>query len=130
MIKMFNAIWKVVDFFSSIREAKEIKANPEKQPKSIRFGVHAIINSIAMLISSVFIGVILMVHLLEVPIIGLVLIIALGLSVLLLLTHTIKNWALQVYINKRPITWISLAVVILSIAASIAIVILMNGLVA
>lgn len=106
--------------------AKRIKENPEKQCKSIRFGVASIICS---LLALPFSGLIfLFIQSLSsnnfILIIGGILfglILGIG-GTIILIFQSIKNWILQLYINKKPITWIALAISIISLIGCIGIV--------
>lgn len=111
-----------------ISRAKKIKENPEKREKSVRFAVVALacfifaipfcallflfINAIGSNNLIIIIGGVLF---------GLVL--GIGGTVSLLF-QGIKNFFLQLYINKKPITWITLGVMIVSIVSCAIIIVL------
>lgn len=117
------------DLFNDIARARRIKENPEKQAKSVRFGVTSIVCS---LLALPFSGLIfLFVQSLSsnnfVLIIGGILF-GLGLGVggaIALLYQAVKNWALQLYINKKPIAWVGLAISIISLIGCVGIVVYM-----
>ncbi|MCM1259331.1 MAG: hypothetical protein NC182_00105 [Prevotella sp.] len=111
---------------NNIADARRIKGNAEKQSKSMRFGVRSIICS---LLSLPFSGLIfLFLQSLSsnnfILIIGGILFgLVLGAGgTIALLYHAIKNWALQLYINKRPIGWVALSISIISLIGCIGIV--------
>lgn len=111
---------------NDIARAKQIKENPEKRYKSVRFAVSSIICSILAL---PFSGLIfLFIQSLSsnnfILIIGGILFgLILGLSAtLILLYQAIKNWILQLYINKKPIVWVALAISVISLIGCVGIV--------
>lgn len=116
-----KALWGTVDFLTSVREAKKLKADPERQPTSFRFAVHAMLCAFSMLVAAVFTGLLIMLKLFSLPALNLALGISLGTGAVLLLAHTLKNWFLQLSINKSAWTWVSLGFVIFCILASIGI---------
>ncbi len=115
--------WNFAREFRRTKErAKAIKNDEEKRYKSKRFGIASILSSVicvAFTVPVVFgvkwitsddMGIILTIGSAIVALIGLF-------GILAALYKAIESWAFQLYINKRPITWISLAVWIAAIIA-------------
>lgn len=116
-----KSLWGTVDFLSSVKEAKRIKEDPERQPTSFRFAVHTILCGASMLIASVFVGLLLLLKLFQVPALNLALGIFIGVGGLLLFAHMLKNWILQFSINRNTWTWVSLGFMIFAIVGSVAV---------
>lgn len=126
-MKLLNAI---LNWTTTINKAKAIKADPEKQPKSKRFGIFAMIYGLLVIPFSALIYVFFLclnTNSAIMTALGAVAGLAGVLGVIGYLIAAWKNWGLQIYINKKPITWISLAVIIASIIVSIVIVIIEFG---
>jgi len=110
------------EFRRTKERAKAIKQDEEKRNKSVRFGVASIISAVTCVaftipllfgikwITSDDMGIVLTIGSAIVALIGLF-------GILAALYKAIESWAFQLYINKRPITWISLAVWIAAIIA-------------
>lgn len=127
MFKIINAIfnWKL-----TLDKARKIKADPEKQPSSKRFGIFAIIYGLLIIPFSALIYVFFLclnTNSVIMTALGAIAGLVGLLGTIGYLIAAWKNWGLQLYINKKPITWISLAVIIVSIIASIIIVIIEFG---
>ncbi len=111
---------------NDIARARQIKENPEKQQRSVRFAVLSIICAV---LAVPFSGLpFLFVQSLSsnqfIFIIGGILF-GLGLGIggtLILLYHAIKNWILQLYINKKPIAWVALAIAVISLIGCVGII--------
>ncbi len=115
------------EFQRTKNKANAIKSDPEKQPKSKIFGVSSILSAaIGVAFSFVIVfGIKWLMSDNLWRIIGGAVIGLIGLAGTLAgIYKAIESWAFQKYINKSPITWISLAVWILAIAG-IAVVIIM-----
>jgi len=125
MFKFFDgigkALWGTVDFLTAVREANKLKADPERCSTSFRFAVRAMLCGFSMLFAAVFAGVLIMIKLFSIPALNLALGIALGVGAVMLLAHTLKNWFLQLSINKSRWTWVSLGFVVFCILGSVAI---------
>lgn len=123
-MSLFKILNFVEEFRKSKSKAKEIKANPEKQPKSKRFGVGSIVGSVLCVaftfLLAFSISMLMTNNFYQVVAGGILGILALG-GVIASLYKAIEFWAFQLYINKKPITWISLAILIIAIAGSVAI---------
>lgn len=100
--------------------AKRIKADGEAREKSVQFGVTSIVYSV---ITAVFfvLGVFLIKLVIDAD--NIVLLIIFGLfgaacilGTLVTLLHAVIRFALQCSINRRPVTWIALAVLIVAVA--------------
>lgn len=116
-----RAFWGIFDFLTSVRRAKDLKADPDRAEGSVYFGLHAIACGVSMFVASVFVGLFIMLKIFSIPTLNVVLGIAFGVSGAFLLAHTVKNWVLQHYITTNRMTWISLAAVIACIVGSVAI---------
>ncbi len=110
-----------------ISNARRIRENPERRGKSIRFAISAIICSILAIPFSALIF--LFVNSLKsnnmiLIIFGIILGLCLGVGgTLSLLIQAIKSFFLQLYINKKPITWVSLSILIISIISCLIIIV-------
>ncbi len=74
-----------------------------------------------MLIASVFVGLLLLLKLFQVPTLNLALGISVGVGGFLLFAHMLKNWILQFSINRNTWTWVSLGFMIFAIVGSVAV---------
>lgn len=74
-----------------------------------------------MLIASVFVGLLLLLKLFQVPTLNLALGISVGVGGFLLFAHMLKNWILQFSINRNTWTWVSLGFKIFAIVGSVAV---------
>ncbi len=127
-MKLYNVLTFIWGFQKRRNKAKSIKADPEKQPKSKIFGITSIFVSILSVALSFLIvyglkwmfadGLLIIIAGVAVGLIGLF-------GTLFSLYEAIESWAFQLYINKRTITWISLAVWILAIAAIVVILVML-----
>ncbi len=115
------------EFRRSKEKAKAIKADPVKQPKSMRFGVSSIIASV-LGVGFAFVvayGIKWLTSdnlwlIIAGAVIGLI-----GLAgIVSSIYKAVEGWAFQLYVNKSPVTWISLVTWILAIAAIIVIIVL------
>lgn len=110
-----------------ISNARRIRENPERREKSIRFAISAIICSVLAIPFSALIF--LFVNSLKsnnmiLIIFGIILGLCLGVGgTLSLLIQAIKSFFLQLYINKKPITWVSLSILIISIISCLIIIV-------
>lgn len=111
---------------NDIARAKRIKENPKKQSKSVRFGVASMICSLLALPFSglVFLFIQSLSSNNFILIVGGILFgLVLGVGgVVALLYQAIKNWSLQLYINKKPIAWVALAISVISLIGCVGIV--------
>ncbi len=126
-MKLFNFLNFVHEFRRSKEKAKAIKADPVKQPKSMRFGVSSIIASV-LGVGFAFVvayGIKWLTSdnlwlIIAGAVIGLI-----GLAgIVSSIYKAVEGWAFQLYVNKSPVTWISLVTWILAIAAIIVIIVL------
>ncbi len=126
-MKTSNWLNFIIQFQRSRDKARAIKADPEKQPKSKVFGVSSIFSSILSVAFAVLIAFgikwLMTEELLTLILGGIVGIIGIG-GTLAALYKAIECWAFQLFINKKPITWISLALWILAIGGIAAVIIL------
>lgn len=125
-------IFRILNFTAEFRRTKEraksIRENPEKQPKSIRFGVVSVFASLLGVAFSFLIvfGLKWLMSdnlwlIIAGAVIGLI-----GLAGALASVYkAIESWGFQIYINKSPMSWISLVVWILAIAAIVLIVVML-----
>lgn len=122
-----GVIRSIVSISNSINKAKKIKNDPEKQPKSKRFGILSIICSLfAVALSSLvyLFPMWLSSNNIVLIVVGVVVGIGIGaIGAVTLLFHSIINLWLQFYINKKAISWVSLAILILAIIAIVVILI-------
>ena len=98
-------------------KAREIRNNPEARARSAQFGVMSIVYSV-MAVAFFLVGVLLLNFAFESgSIVMLVLCgvtgVAFAISALISLFQAIVRFALQASINRRPVTWIALAVLII-----------------
>lgn len=118
---MFKLLFKIFDFFTDIRLAKKIKADPEKQPTSKRFGFSTIWCSLGFVIGCALAGLVIWLALSVftdvLSAVGLIIAAAIGIGIVFTLLHILKNWFLQLYINKSTITWVSLLVMLAAFVA-------------
>ena len=118
--RVSRAFWSMFDFATSVRLARSVREDPDRQRTSVHFGIRAMICAVSMLVFAVLAGALLFVHLFKIPGLDLALGIALAVGAVLLFAHTIKNWVLQFSLNRTQMTWISLAAVVACIAGSVA----------
>lgn len=121
----------LLGFQTSLDKARQIKCDPVKKDKSVRFAVLSIILALCAVgfaaLTSVFFlwyqsGNIVLI------IAGVIVGLGIGLcGAIVLLGNSIKYWAMQCYINKKVMTWISLVVLILAVVASVVIVLYILG---
>jgi len=127
-MNIFKALNFIAEFQRNKNKAKAIKEDVEKQPKSKIFGASSILSSILVVAFSFLVtfGIkwVISDNLLYViagAVIGLI-----GIAGMLSSIYkAIESWAFQLLINKRPITWIALAIWIIAIVASGLIIILL-----
>lgn len=114
------------DLNYEIGRARKIKESPEKKETSFRYAIRSIINSIVAIPFSALIFVFvqsLHSNSIIITIGGIIIGLFIGVGgTLSFLLNSIKNFFLQLYINKKPATWISLAVCIASIISCLIIV--------
>lgn len=117
----------IAEFRRSKDKAQAIRSNEEQRVKSKVFGVSSILSSILCVAFAVLLGFGLK-WLMDDALLSLILGIIAGLiglaGTLAALYKAIESWAFQLYVNKRPITWISLALWILAIGGAVAVVII------
>ncbi len=127
---------KAFQFFNFVREfqrnkekAREIKADTEKRPKSVRFGLASVFSSVLGVACSLLIGYGLkwllsdnFLYVIAGAVVGLI-----GLfGAIAAVYKAIESWGFQIYINKNALTWISLLIWIAAIAAIAVITILIS----
>lgn len=114
------------DLNYEIGRAKKIKESADKKETSVRYAVRSIISSILAIPFSALIF--LFINSLNsnsviIAIFGILLGLLIGIGgTVSFLLNSIKNFFLQLYINKKPVTWISLAILIISIILCLIIV--------
>ena len=118
-IKLINFLFNLSLLFG---RAREIRNDPESRAKSAQFGVSSIVYSIMAAVFFV-VGVFLINLAFESGSIVILVLcglfgLAFAISALVSLLHAIVRFALQASINRRPITWIALAVLIISLAGA------------
>lgn len=116
-MKLLNFIFNMSVLFG---RARSIKQDPDARAKSAQFGVTSIVYSV---ITAVFfvLGVFLIKLVIAAD--NIVLLIVFGIfgvacvaGTLITLLHAVVRFGLQCSINRRPITWVALAVLIASVA--------------
>lgn len=122
--KMRNFL--LFDLNYEIGRAKKIKESPEKKETSFRYAIRSVINSILAIPFSALIFV--FVQSLDsnsviITIGGIIIGLLIGVGgTISFLINSIKNFFLQLYINKRLATWISLGIFIISLISCLIIV--------
>lgn len=120
-MKFFNFLFNLSILFA---RAKNIKSDPDARAKSAQFGVTSIVYSV---ISAVFfiLGVFLISLVLQNDSIIILILcglfgVASALGSLLTLVHAVVRFALQASINRSPVTWVALAVLIIALGGMAA----------
>ena len=118
-MKLLELIFNIALIFD---KARRIKQDPEARAKSAQLGVSSIIFSVATAVCFIIGALILKVVIDTGSIIILILVglfgVAFIIGALFSLLHAVISFALQCSINRRPITWIALAVLIIAIAGT------------
>lgn len=119
---------KIYNFFlrhaTSKEKARQIRSNPELAPKSFRFGMISIIQSIVAFALSL---VAIIMRGIEIGPVNSYIILAIVvlvsiLSPIVLIANAIANFIMQLSINRNWSTWTSLVLIFLSIAGTAVIV--------
>lgn len=122
-----NLFYGIFRFLDHAARAREIAADPERKSRSMRYGVFAIVMALcvpacALLIYFSLKGMSGEAALLLIFWIALL---AIGIGgVLVFFVNSLAFWILQCCINRKAITWISLVVLLLSLAAAVYIIVL------
>ncbi len=128
------SLFKVFKFVEEHRKNKakaiEIREDPERQPKSKRFGVSSIIFSVFAVAFAALLGY--GVRLVTdgdflTQVAGFFAIIFGVCSAIFLIFKAIEYWAFQALINKKAMTWISLVFWILAIGGSVGITLVLGA---
>lgn len=129
---MFKLLYKIFSFFEKWRrekdKAKKIKENPEKQPKSISYGLRSIFNSLFSIPCGALVALgpmAIATGSVIISILGVGAAIAGVAGIVVAIVESIMSLRLQRYINKKPIAWIALVILILSIIGCAAVVFFM-----
>lgn len=122
------SLFKVFRFIEEHRKNKakaiEIREDPERQPKSKRFGLSSILFSIFAVAFAALLGY--GINLVTngdflTQVVGFFAIIFGVFSAIFLIFKAIEYWAFQAMINKNAVTWISLVFWLLAIGGSVGV---------
>ena len=108
---LFNIIWQ---WSRIIDRAGRIKKDPERRQNVVRFGVYAIIYSVLAIlcVTAFLLFKLLPIGILLNVVVAVIAVTIGGLGTLICIVTALIHWFCQLSMNKKPFTWVSLAIML------------------